>query len=156
MFGDGVIQQAVEDSPLVFVSLTSTTDLDAWQEFVLDAQNNADVLFLGAYAALQDADGNPTEAVETLLWTLENSEIPVMGFWEEAVHDGTLGGSVISGYVQGYESAERAIALMTGTPASELPHSAPPRGKLIINQTAMEKWGVQVPLDLLEVSEIVQ
>ena len=156
MFGDGVVQQTIEDSPLEFVGMNATNDLEEWQAYVAEAAETSDVLFLGAYATLRDADGNAVEAVEALRWTLDNSEIPVMGFWEEAVHEGTVGGSVISGYVQGYEAAERAIALLNGTPASELGHSAPPRGKLIINQAAMDKWDIQVPLDLLEVSEIVQ
>lgn len=155
MFGDGVIQRTIEDSPLEFISMNATNDFEAWQNYVREAADTSDVLFLGAYAALHDADGNAVEAVATLRWTLENSEIPVMGFWEEAVHEGTVGGSVISGYVQGYESAERAVAILDGTPSSEIPHSAPPRGKLIINQRAIDKWGIQVPLDLLEVSEVV-
>lgn len=156
MFGDGVIQKAIEDSPLEFVDITFTNDYEDWQEKVAEAGENGDVLFLGAYAALRNDDDEAIEPLTTLEWTLDNSEIPVMGFWEEAVHTGTLGGPIISGYVQGYEAGTRAVSILQGTAANEIPHSAPPRGKLIVNRAAMEKWGVEVPLDILEVSEIVE
>ncbi len=156
MFGDNIVRQSIEDSPLELVDFTATNDYEAWQAYVTNAAETSDLLFLGAYATLRDADGNAIEAVTALRWAVANSEIPVMGFWEEAVHDGTLGGSIISGYGQGYEAGVRAAAILDGTPASEIPHSSPPRGKLIINRGAMEKWNVQVPLSLLEVSEIIE
>ena len=79
-----------------------------------------------------------------------------MGFWEEAVHIGTLGGPIISGYTQGYEAGVRAAMILDGTPPSEIGFSIPPRGKLMLNRNAVEQWNVEVPLDLLEVSEIVE
>ncbi|HLA45620.1 MAG TPA: ABC transporter substrate binding protein [Aggregatilineales bacterium] len=156
MFSDNVVQNAIDESPLEFVEITYTNDYEDWQEFVNNAPQTSDVLFLGAYATLRNDADEAIEPVEALRWAVANSEIPVMGFWEEAVHDGTLGGAIISGNVQGHEAGVRAAMILNGTPASEIPHSAPPRGKLIINRAAMEKWNVEVPLELLEVSEIIE
>lgn len=155
MFGDGAIQQTIDDSPLELGDVTFTNDYAEWQEYVLSADEHSDVLLIGAYATLRDAEDQAVEPVDALVWTVSHSPIPVMGFWEEAVHDGTLGGPVISGYTQGYEAALRAIEILNGTPVEEIGFSVPPRGKLIINIGAVEQWDVNIPLSLLEVSEIV-
>lgn len=156
MFGDGVIEQTIDDSPLELVGVTFTSDYAEWQDYVLSADDHTDVLLIGAYATLRDANDEAVEPVDALAWTIANSPIPVMGFWEEAVHDGTLGGPVISGYNQGYEAGLRAVAILNGTPVEEIGFSVPPRGKLIINMDSAEQWGVNIPLSLLEVSEIVE
>jgi len=155
MFGDGVIEETIDESPLQLADVTFTSDYTEWQEYVLTADERTDVLLIGAYATLRDEDDESIEPVDALEWTVTNSPVPVMGFWEEAVHDGTLGGPVISGYNQGFEAAVRATQILDGTPVEEIGFSVPPRGKLIINRNAMEQWAVNVPLSLLELSEIV-
>lgn len=156
MFGDGAIAQTVQASEIELDGITLTSDFQEWQAFVKAAPETSDVLFLGAYATLRDENGEAIEPVAALNWTIENSEIPVMGFWEEAVHLGMLGGTVISGYTQGYEAAERAAKILDGEPVDEETRfSIPPRGKLIINRNAIERWSLEIPISLLEVSEIV-
>jgi ABC-type uncharacterized transport system substrate-binding protein len=156
MFGDGSIVEGIEASPVTLAGVTFMSDYSEWQEYVRNVDETSDVLFLGAYASLRRANGDPVEPLEALQWTLDNSPIPVMGFWEEAVHIGTLGGPIISGYVQGYEAALKAVMVLQGTPPSEIPFSVPPRGKLMINRQAMEHWNVNIPLSLLEVSAVVE
>lgn len=156
MFGDGSIQEGIKASGVELVDETFTNDYDAWQEYVQSVDDTSDILFLGAYASLRTEEDEAVEAVEALRWTVSNSPVPVMGFWEEAVHDGTLGGTVISGSTQGYEAGVRAAEILNGTPPIEIGFSVPPRGKLIVNSNAMEQWHVEVPLSLLEVSQVVE
>lgn len=156
MFGDGSVEATIKATSIELVDLTKTNDYEAWQDYVKAAPDNSDVLFLGAYSTLRGPEDEVIEPLAALQWTLENSEIPVMGFWEEAVHVGTLGGPIISGYTQGYEAAVRAAKILDGVSPQEIGFSAPPRGKLMINRHAVEKWSVKIPLDLLEVSEIVE
>ncbi len=155
MFGDGSVEATIKATSIQFVGLTRTNDFAEWQDYVKQAAETSDVLFLGAYSTLREANDKVVEPLAALKWTLENSQIPVMGFWEEAVHVGTLGGPIISGYTQGYEAAVRAAKVLDGTPIGDIGFSAPARGKLMINRQAMDKWNVKVPLDLMEVSEIV-
>jgi ABC-type uncharacterized transport system substrate-binding protein len=156
MFADGSIKAAIEATSAKYVDMMQTSDYAAWQAYVADAADTSDVLFLGAYSTLRGTNGEVIEPLAALQWTLENSKIPVMGFWEEAVHVGTLGGPIISGYTQGYEAAERAARILDGTAPQEIGFSAPSRGKLMVNRHAIEQWSVEVPLDLLEVSEIIE
>lgn len=155
MFGDGTVAATFDESSLEMGETVLTSDFEDWQAFVENVNQTSDVLFLGAYAALQRDNGEAVQTLDALQWTLDNSPVPVMGFWEEAVHIGTLGGPIISGYTQGYEAALKAAAILNGSSCAEIGFSVPPRGKLMINRNAMEHWNVQIPLDLLEVSEIV-
>jgi ABC-type uncharacterized transport system substrate-binding protein len=156
MFGDGSVAQTVEATTVQLVDMTYTNDFTAWQAYVNDVSETSDVLFLGAYSTLRGENGEIIEPLEALTWTLEHSDIPVMGFWEEAVHIGTLGGPIISGYTQGYEAAVLAARVLDGTSPGEIGFSVPPRGKLMVNRHAVAQWDVEIPLDLLEVSEIVE
>ncbi|MBK8024755.1 MAG: hypothetical protein IPK19_25865 [Chloroflexi bacterium] len=56
---------------------------------------------------------------------------------------------------RGFVAAEKAAEILQGATCADVGFSVPPRGKLMINRNAMEHWDVQIPLDLLEVSEIV-
>ena len=156
MFGDGSVQETIEATSVEIVDMTYTNDFTAWQAYVNEVSQNSDVLFLGAYSTLRGENGEVVEPLAALTWTLENSDIPVMGFWEEAVHIGTLGGPIISGYTQGYEAAVLAARVLDGTAPGEIGFLVPPRGKLMVNRSAVEQWNVEIPLDLLEVSEIVE
>jgi len=156
MFGDELIQDTIRESNNELVDVIFTDSYEDWQDYVLSADEITDVLLIGAYATLRDENDETVEPVDVLLWTVSNSPVPVMGFWEEAVHDGTLGGPMISGYNQGYEAAERAIMILEGTPVSEIGFTVPARGKLMINRNAVEQWGVEVPLNILEVSEVIE
>jgi ABC-type uncharacterized transport system substrate-binding protein len=156
LFGDRTVEKAAEKTTVKVAKLTFTNDYAAWQDTVKTASETSGVLFLGPYSTLRRADGTAVEPIEALKWTLENSKVPVMNFWEEAAQLGALGGPVISGYTQGYEAAVRAAKILGGTSPKDIPFSIPPRGKLIVNQTAVDRWKVKIPLDLLEVSEIVK
>jgi ABC-type uncharacterized transport system substrate-binding protein len=156
MFGDGSVEETIEATSVEIVDMNFTNDFTAWQDYVNAADETSDVLFLGAYSTLRGENGEVVEPLATLTWTLENSEIPVMGFWEEAVHIGTLGGPIISGYTQGYEAAVLAARVLDGTSPGEIGFIVPPRGKLMVNRNAVEQWDVEIPLDLLEVSEIIE
>jgi ABC-type uncharacterized transport system substrate-binding protein len=155
MFGDGTLAEQLGDSSLAMGDIVRTSDFEEWQAYVENVGESSDVLFLGAYAALQRDNGEAVQTLDALNWTLENSPIPVMGFWEEAVHIGTLGGPIISGYTQGHEAGLKAVEILGGGRCADIGFSVPPRGKLMINRNAMENWNVEIPLDLLEVSEIV-
>jgi len=156
LFGNQTVEKAAAKTTVKVNKVTFTNDYKEWQKIVQTASDTSGVLFLGAYSTLRSEDGKAVEPVAALKWTLENSKIPVMNFWEEAAQLGALGGPVISGYTQGYEAGVRAARILKGASPKEIPFSIPPRGKLIANRSAMDRWKVKIPLDLLEVSEIVK
>ncbi|MBK8024756.1 MAG: hypothetical protein IPK19_25870 [Chloroflexi bacterium] len=102
MFGDGIVAETIAESSVELVDIIRTSDFEDWQGIVQNIDETSQVLYLGSYAALKTDNGDPVQTLDALNWTLENSPVPVMGFWEEAVHIGTLGGPIISGYTQGF------------------------------------------------------
>jgi ABC-type uncharacterized transport system substrate-binding protein len=135
-------------------TIHTTSSYSEWQAFVRAAPDTSQVLLVALYQTLRDDAGQTVDAPEVMAWTVANSPIPVVGIWEFAVQEGALGGSVISGFNQGYEAGQKASQILNGTPPSEIPVSTPKRGKLVINSAAAARWDVKFPLDLLEVSTV--
>lgn len=148
------IQTAIAESRFAGSPIYTTNSFDEWQTLVTSAPADSQVILIGLYQTLRDADGAPIEDVEVMKWTVENSSIPLVPLWEFSVQQGALGGTVISGEVQGYEAGVLAAEVLNGAAPHSLPVVTPRRGKLVINRQAMQQWDVNVPLDLLEISEV--
>jgi ABC-type uncharacterized transport system substrate-binding protein len=80
----------------------------------------------------------------------------VVAIWEFSVQEGALGGAVISGETQGTEAGLAAARILNGDSPQNIGFVAPKRGKLTINWAAAQRWSVNFPLDLLEVSHIYE
>lgn len=142
------VNQALAASPYSDAPVTLVSAFEDWQAQVMAANESSDVLVIGTYHTLRDADDNPVHEDTVMQWTVENSTIPIVPFWEFSIPFGALGGAVISGENQGYEAAQLAMQVMSGTPISELDIVTPPEGKLIINEAAVARWNVAIPDDL--------
>ncbi|MBN1565427.1 MAG: hypothetical protein JXA10_16390 [Anaerolineae bacterium] len=127
-----------------------------WQAMVKLASATSDFLVVGSYFSLVDAEGSPVIQSDVIAWTLENSKIPVVGFWEYTIQEGALGGSVISGETQAQFAVDKAIRILNGEAPSAVGFDAPERGKLMLNKTAMSRWDMTIPLDLIEISTLVE
>ena len=125
-----------------------------WQTQVLEAHRAADVLVVVSYLTLVDDRGAKVDSAEVIRWTVENSEIPVVAMAEDAVIQGALGGMVVAGDEQGRLAGELAARVLEGEPLSEIDIVVPRRGKLVLNTQAIQRWHVDVPLSLLQVSTL--
>lgn len=125
-----------------------------WQQAVIDANEQSDILLVGLYHSLEDLNGQPMDPAAVMTWTTALSQIPVVALWEMGVADGALGGSTISGEAQGYEAALRAAQILQGAAPSSIPYLTPRHGKLTLNAGAIRQWDIQIPLDLLEISTL--
>ncbi len=148
------IEAALARSRFANSPIYLTDSFEEWQTRVTAASEDSQVLLVGLYQTLQNASGVRIEDTDVMNWTVENSSIPIVPLWEYSVPQGALGGAVISGEVQGYEAGLLAAEVLNGTLPGSLPVVVPRRGKLVINRLAMQRWDVEVPLDLLEISEV--
>ncbi|MBN1963946.1 MAG: hypothetical protein JW910_04835 [Anaerolineae bacterium] len=149
-----VQMQLAGSTDFTVVGIYKTNSNTEWQRIVEEAQQTSDVLLLGTYTTLRDNNDRPISSTVLMGWTINHSSIPIVPLWEFGVQEGGLGGPVISGYTQGYEAALKAVQILNGTPAGDIPVSAPQRGKLTLNMVAARRWNVEFPLDLLEVSTV--
>ncbi len=148
------VNQALADSPYSGAPVHLVSAFEDWQAQVTAANESSDALVIGTYHTLRDADDHPVHEDTVMQWTVENSVIPIVPFWEFSIPFGALGGAVISGENQGYEAAQLAMQVANGTPITELDIITPPEGKLIINEAAVEHWNVAIPDDLRAESQL--
>ncbi len=125
-----------------------------WQAQVLAANKEADVLVVVSYLTLVDDRGGKVDSSEVIRWTVEHSEIPVVGMSEDAVVLGALGGMVVAGDEQGQFAGQLAVRVLEGEPPAEIEMVVPRRGKLVLNTAAIQRWHVDVPISLLQVSTL--
>ncbi len=144
---------AHNDSPLETQALTVETFAD-WQAQVLAANKNADALVAVSYLTLVDEAGGKVRSAEVIHWTVENSEIPVIGMAEFAVIEGSLGGMVVAGDEQGRLAGQLAVRVLEGDAPADIDVVVPRRGKLVLNTEAIQRWHVDVPISLLQISTL--
>jgi ABC-type uncharacterized transport system substrate-binding protein len=149
------LRQIAEEIGITNLTIHRTNEYETWQSLVSTEADTSDVYLVGTYHTIRENDESINED-EVMAWTVQNSEIPIVPFWEFSMPLGVLGGSVISGYTQGFETGIMAQQILTGTSPADIPIITPQRGKLIINMSAIERWSVDIPLELLELSEIVE
>jgi ABC-type uncharacterized transport system substrate-binding protein len=149
------VRLALNQSPFVRSSIHIVESFSEWQTVVEDAAGS-DFLVIGPYQSLVDDEDSPVLQSDVIAWTLEHSVPPVVGFWEYTVANGALGGTVISAETQAEVAVEKAIRILNGESPREVGIDAPGRGKLMLNTTAIDRWKVTIPLDLIEVSALVE
>jgi ABC-type uncharacterized transport system substrate-binding protein len=150
------VNRQLAESPFAGASVYDTDSYEEWQNIALAAAEDSDVIVLGTYHTLRDANDEPVNENVALTWLTENSTIPVVPFWEFSIPYGALGGEVISGEVQGYEAAQLAAQILNGTSPGNLDVVTPERGKLILNEAAVAHWNVPIPDDLRAESELYE
>lgn len=82
-----------------------------WQEAVLEAGKNADILLVSIYNSIKDGKKtiNPKKLIH---WMNQNSTIPVVGLYESFILDGGFIAIPISSLEQGYSAAWLAMNLI--------------------------------------------
>jgi hypothetical protein len=58
--------------------------------------------------------------------------------------------------VQAQAAVEKAIRILDGESPAAVGIDAPERGKLMLNTSAIARWHLTVPLDLIEISALVE
>jgi len=61
------------------------------------------------------------ESARMIAGAAAEAEVPVFGTWDFSLGFGVLGGYMVSGYAQGQEAARKALRILRGTPAEEIP-----------------------------------
>ena len=128
-----------------------------WQKQIKAACNNADAIATYTYHTLH-SETNSTMSMdphEVIEWTVTNSTIPIVGFFDTSIEDGYLYGSVESGYEHGSEAAQIAIGLLSGKSIKEFPIKTATKATSMLNLVTAEKLGIQIPQEIIEETDVV-
>ena len=69
----------------------------------------------------RDRKGRVFTIPQGTAFILEHTDNPVFSFWDFYLGTGIVGGHLVSGDMQGREAAKMALAILSGTPASDIP-----------------------------------
>ncbi|MCG8472861.1 MAG: PAS domain S-box protein [Desulfobacterales bacterium] len=71
-----------------------------------------------------------------------NTQAPIYSFWKFFIGHGVVGGRLTSGLLQGKTAAAMALAIIKGTPASDIPVSYDAQYHLIFDHHQLLKFGI--------------
>jgi ABC-type uncharacterized transport system substrate-binding protein len=138
------------------VAVKQTGSYGEWQRFVAEIQTQADALLVVLYHTLKDDAGKPVNENTVLSWTVENSQLPDMGFWSWAVDGGLLCSEAISGFQQGHYAATVASYVLLGQSPGEFPVDKPQRGEVCVNLARAKMLGIEIPYELARTATLYQ
>jgi len=125
-------------------------NFDDWKKEIISYNNSVDLIAVYKFHTVVDkATGNVVDLYTVLNWTVENTKLPTIGFYELSIGDGLLIGVVESGRTHGYKAAEYAIALLEGTPISSLPITQAKGEQNLINRNTAKKLGLKLDKEML-------
>ncbi len=91
----------------------------------------------------QDKDGQLFTRSEYYPFIVESCNVPVFTFWaQESFRHGVIGGVMVSGATQGERSAEYALRILEGEPASSLPFIMKSPNVPILDYRVLRKFNI--------------
>lgn len=102
-------------SPHRLLSSQQLNSFQGWQQAVLQANRQADVLLITNYHTLLNAKrSSSVPSREVLQWTLRHSPLPMLGTWGFFVDDGGMLALAVSPFEQGDTAASLTLAALRG------------------------------------------
>ncbi|SFR63666.1 ABC transporter substrate-binding protein [Anaeromicropila populeti] len=127
-------EQAREFPEIEFTFLEPIKTYKEYKEIVKENEGKVDGMCLAGIYEFKDDSGENVPYEEVLKWTGENSSIPDFSFWIDSINYGTLCGTIISGYEQGFAAGKMAKEiLVNGKTPSDFPMTPTEKGVAAIN-----------------------
>ena len=124
---------------------------DVWKQRVKQYNVDADVLCVYKYETIKDKGSEqsllPKDVME---WTRMNGIIPTIGFFDFAIEDGLLCGVVESGEEHGWEAANMALQILSGTSPMALPIKTTRKGLKMLNLKTAKHLGISIPEQIIK------
>ncbi|MDG3085709.1 hypothetical protein P7F88_06175 [Vibrio hannami] len=128
-----------------------------WQQVVLESEKNGyDAIIVGLYHTLTDSNGQYVDPEDVIEWTSTHTPLPPFGFWDFSVGmTKNIGGYVIFGYEEGKLAAEIALQMLDGKRTQARPMIGG-QGRFLFSKSQLEKWGISLPPNILNESELLE
>ena len=148
------MKQALADIEVVSWDLVGT--FDEWKRCVRRYEGAVDAFGVYMYHTVrEEKDGLSLEPKTVMEWTIENTRLPTLGFFEFGVEDGLLLGVVESGEEHGEKAARYAVAILRGEPVENLPILRADVGTSMVNRKTAARLGVELGGELLRGTRVV-
>lgn len=127
------------DLEVTIDAVMETDDFDQWKRTFETIKSDAVVTYM--YHTVRYR-GKPVLPREVMAWTRDRSDRPTVGFFYFAVEDGVLLGQVESGFEHGELAAKRAVEIVNGKKAGEIPVITATKGLVMVNDKTARKLGI--------------
>lgn len=144
--------------PFEIVTIKTPSTFDAWKKAIEDVQTMADGIATYMYHTVKSDASDHSESVvpeKIMAWVVENSQLPIIGFFIFTVDDGGLVGYLESGVEHGMEAAKMARQIMGGKTAGDIPVKTALQGQSMLNLTTARKLGITIPAEIIKNTEII-
>lgn len=118
-----------------------TNDYTRWQE---EWQKiNSDIVIVFAFHVLRQ-NGQPVAPDDALRWMVAHMTKPVVSFFANDIEAGFLLGHVHSGYEHGELAAKKALEILKGKKANEIPITTARGGLIVINAKTAGQFDIDI------------
>ncbi|MBN1491005.1 MAG: hypothetical protein JXA69_13900 [Phycisphaerae bacterium] len=140
----------------LMVSVETPSTFEQWQAAIRGCQTTADAIAVYMYHTVKPTGGSESmPPKDVMAWTVENSRIPIIGFFIFTVDDGALCGFLESGVEHGFRAGRMAMEILDGKKAKEIPLVTALEGQSMLNMAAAKRYGIEVSDLARESIEIV-
>lgn len=142
--------------PLEISAFEQPATYKEWKQTVLRYEKDAMVqaFLIPLYQTVKSDQGhdriNPSEVMG---WTVANVTKPVVGLWPFATKDGALCAVTVDMTEHGLVAGERALQILSGKKASQIPIVNNKDGFVILNIRAAKRLGVHVPFEVIQAAD---
>lgn len=136
---------AVNNSPLEVIGPIQLSTFDEWKSTVAEYQTQADFIGIITYHQLRDENGDVVPAQEVVNWTMNNSDLPEVGFITFHAEDGFLSAAGVDGYKTGIYTGVIGGEILKGTDPGTIPIIDPQAVEIAFNVCRANMLGVTIP-----------
>ncbi len=140
-------------SPFQLVGSRLIGNFDEWKKAVKDAEGKVDCLLITHYHTIRDPE-NPEKVVKpesVIKWTVEHSDLPMLGFWRFFMEDGGMMAVGLSPFEQGEVSGRMVIDIIErGIKAGKVGHKLNRLFVMYIRKSAFYERlpGKKIPVEI--------
>jgi ABC-type uncharacterized transport system substrate-binding protein len=137
------------------VSIDTPTTFADWRKAVQERETTADALAVFNYHTVQQNQSDERmEPAAVMKWTVENCDIPIIGFQVFTVDDGALCGYLESAVEHGMKAGGMALEILQGKSAGDIPLITALEGQSMLNMITARRLGIRVPAELIAQTDV--
>lgn len=143
--------------PLALVDTVATNSFTHFKKRALELGKEVDAFFVLNHDTMKDDQGRHVDMMDVGKWYLENIRKPEASHEGQFVKEGMLSAANDSGYNQGYEAFEMAIAILErGYNPARMKPRTPQRGPLMVNRTRAQMLGISLDDKTDTIEELIE
>ena len=135
----------VNNSPLEVIGPIQLNTFKEWKAAVTEYQTKADFIGIITYHQLRDGNGDVVPAQDVVNWTVNNSDLPEVGFLTFHAEDGFLSAAGVDGYKTGIYTGVIGGEILNGADPGEIPIVDPQAVEIAFNLCRADMLGITIP-----------